>query len=114
MRIRTGLGPGDWTENVPAPAVRHYASGFDARPALGLADAIPLMRLDGRTGVPTNATLAQERRRKERGIVPKVEQPCSRPLRSGETCARTTGHTHQCRSRWAMDNMAVGRRAAIV
>jgi hypothetical protein len=57
VRIRTGHGPNDWTENEPSVAVSRIPSGFMARPAANVGAMVPVL---------STRLISDEQREKER------------------------------------------------
>ena len=99
MRVRTGLGPQDWSENEPAVGRFHGAAAWGTRNAAVIGMMQPVVVAHLRT--PETASSKAARMRRE------GRQECGKFLkRQSEYCARITGHLGFCRTRWALDNAA--------
>lgn len=108
MRIRTGINPGDWTENEPAVGRFHGIAAWGTRGAMvvgGTNRPVPtVVRANLRTPESASSRAARLGREQKR-------QGCNFVMpQSGETCARSSGHRWEHKSRMALDNMAARRR----
>ena len=85
MRIRTGHGPSDWTDNVPGAASAMRGGGYAPRSALVVGDMVPVLHGQGWSAA---AKAAQSVKAKAR-----YEVKCGFWMpKSKEACARQPGH----------------------
>jgi hypothetical protein len=110
MRIRTGLNPGDWSENEPAVGRFHGVAAWGTRGSMVISGtnrpAPTVITKHLRTPETASSKAARMRREQRR--------ECGKYLkRQGEHCARITGHLGFCRTRWALDNAAAKKARGV-
>jgi hypothetical protein len=102
VRIRTGLGPQDWTPNEPAAGRFHGVAAWGTRNATVIGGMVPVVAAHLRTPETMSSRAARLRRE---------SRTCGVWMaRANGYCARASGHKHFHQSREAMDNAA--RKAA--
>ena len=99
MRIRTGIHPGDWTENEPAVGRFHGTAAWGTRGSMVIAGTnrpVPnVIRANLRTPETGSSKAARLRREQK--------QCCKWLPIVGEHCARLSGHAGKHASRGALD-----------